>query len=434
MKRALLVNPWIYDFAAYDLWSKPLGLLYIGSILCKNNYDCYLLDCMDRHHPKIVSKDKKYGCGHYIKEEIPKPECLKNIPRKYKRYGLPLSIVEDELAQIPKPDVVLVTSIMTYWYLGVYDIIKLIKRFFPQVPVILGGIYATLEYEHAKEYAPADYVFRGNDMGLLTDLVGANWYPKSFAEFPYPAYNLYKELSYAPILTSRGCPMHCPYCAAPLLHKEFEKRDPQSVVDEIEFVTKRYRIKDFAFYDDALLMDSSHSKEILERIIGRGLHCRFHTPNGLHVRSITLEVAQLMYKAGFKTIRLSIETANPKRQLEMGNKASNDDLVSAIDFLEQAGFSRKDIGVYLMIGMRGQSFNEIMDSIRFVSSLGTRVYLAEYSPIKGTKEWERAGLPPHMDPLLTNNSIFPLHDDWDGFQRIKNMARTLNARNALYQR
>ena len=427
-KRALLVNPWIYDFAAYDLWSKPLGLLYIASILRKNNYDCYLLDCMDRHHPKINAKDKKYGCGHYMKEEISKPECLKNIPRKYKRYGLPLSIVEDELAQIPKPDVVLVTSIMTYWYLGVYDIIKLVKRYFPQVPVILGGIYATLEYEHAKEYAPADHVFRGDDMGLLMDLVGASWYPKSFNEFPYPAYDLYKELSYAPILTSRGCPMHCPYCAAPLLHKEFEKRDPQSVVDEIEFLIGRYRVEDFAFYDDALLMDREHSKEIFERIIERGLHCRFHTPNGLHVRSITSEVAKLMYKAGFKTIRLSLETANPKRQLEMGNKASNDDLASAIDFLEQAGFSRKDIGVYLMIGMRGQSLNEIMDSIRFVSSLGTRVYLAEYSPIKGTKEWKRAGLPPDMDPLLTNNSIFPLWDDWDEIQRVKSIAKTINAR------
>ncbi|MFQ5628541.1 MAG: hypothetical protein ACE5I1_07255 [bacterium] len=28
----LLVNPWITDFAAYDFWSKPLGLLYIASV------------------------------------------------------------------------------------------------------------------------------------------------------------------------------------------------------------------------------------------------------------------------------------------------------------------------------------------------------------------------------------------------------------------
>jgi radical SAM superfamily enzyme YgiQ (UPF0313 family) len=427
VKRALLVNPWIYDFAAYDLWSKPLGLLYIASILRKNNYECYLLDCMDRHHPKIAAKDKKYGCGHYIKEEIPKPECLKHIPRKYKRYGLPLNVVEGKLSQIPKPDVVFVTSIMTYWYLGVFEIIKIIKRFFPEIPVILGGIYATLEYEHAKEYAHADRVFKGDDMGMLMDLVEANWYPKSFSEFPYPAYDLYNELSYAPILTSRGCLMHCPYCAADLLHKGFEKRKPQAVVDEIEFITKRYGVKDFAFYDDALLMDKQHSKEIFERIIERGLDCYFHTPNGLHVKSITQEMAELMYKAGFKTIRLSLETANPERQLEMGNKANNDDLVSAIDFFEQAGFRRKDIGVYLMIGMKGQSFDEMVDSIRFVSSLGVRVCLAEYSPIKGTKEWERADLPSDMDPLLTNNSIFTLQDDWNMFERIKSMAKTLNA-------
>jgi hypothetical protein len=32
-KSILLVNPWIHDFAAYDLWMKPLGLLYLGGIL-----------------------------------------------------------------------------------------------------------------------------------------------------------------------------------------------------------------------------------------------------------------------------------------------------------------------------------------------------------------------------------------------------------------
>lgn len=29
--RVLCINPWIYDFTAYDYWSEPLGLLYIAS-------------------------------------------------------------------------------------------------------------------------------------------------------------------------------------------------------------------------------------------------------------------------------------------------------------------------------------------------------------------------------------------------------------------
>jgi hypothetical protein len=38
MKKILLVNPPVYDFAAYDLWAKPLGLLYLSSLLKATKY------------------------------------------------------------------------------------------------------------------------------------------------------------------------------------------------------------------------------------------------------------------------------------------------------------------------------------------------------------------------------------------------------------
>ncbi len=52
MKRPkiLLVNPWIHDFAAYDLWAKPLGLLVLGSILRLQGWDPVFVDCLDPHH------------------------------------------------------------------------------------------------------------------------------------------------------------------------------------------------------------------------------------------------------------------------------------------------------------------------------------------------------------------------------------------------
>ncbi|MBD3380022.1 MAG: B12-binding domain-containing radical SAM protein, partial [Candidatus Omnitrophica bacterium] len=53
MKNILIVNPWIYDFAAYDLWMKPWGLLKISSILKRNGFGVDLIDCLDRHHPSL---------------------------------------------------------------------------------------------------------------------------------------------------------------------------------------------------------------------------------------------------------------------------------------------------------------------------------------------------------------------------------------------
>ena len=51
---------------------------------------------------------------------------------------------------------------MTYWYPGVFKLIEITKKLFKNVPIILGGIYATLCYEHAKKYSGVDIVFNGS--------------------------------------------------------------------------------------------------------------------------------------------------------------------------------------------------------------------------------------------------------------------------------
>jgi hypothetical protein len=61
------------------------------------------------------------------------------------------------------PDVIFVTSVVTYWYSGVFEVIGEVKRVFPQTPVILGGIYATVCQEHAVQHSGADHVVSGNN-------------------------------------------------------------------------------------------------------------------------------------------------------------------------------------------------------------------------------------------------------------------------------
>ena len=87
MKRnVLLINPWIYDFAAYDLWIKPIGLLYIASVLRNNGYIVQFLDCLNSAHPELkndlqvrLSDNRISGHGKFAKESISKPVPLKGI-------------------------------------------------------------------------------------------------------------------------------------------------------------------------------------------------------------------------------------------------------------------------------------------------------------------------------------------------------------------
>ena len=97
----LLVNPWIHDFSAYDFWMKPLGLLYVGSILRWHGFRITLLDCLNFSSlPERLAaalkppKRRDFGQGHFYKTTISKPAALKKIPRRFRRYGIPPEIIK----------------------------------------------------------------------------------------------------------------------------------------------------------------------------------------------------------------------------------------------------------------------------------------------------------------------------------------------------
>src|SRR4030042_589548 len=144
----LLINPWITDFAAYNLWIKPLGLLHIASFLRENGGRVTLIDCLYSNH-----KSNDYGDGKFYKTKIEKPFPIKPIPRHYSRYGIPEGVLLEKFSRIEKPDLICITSGMTYWYPGLFKAIKMVKEFFKKVPILLGGIYATLCYENAVKYS-----------------------------------------------------------------------------------------------------------------------------------------------------------------------------------------------------------------------------------------------------------------------------------------
>jgi radical SAM superfamily enzyme YgiQ (UPF0313 family) len=416
----LLINPWIADFAAYNLWIKPLGLLYIASLLRENGFRVTLIDCLD-----FNIKTKRYGDGKFLKTKIEKPFPLKSIPRNYSRYGIPEEMLLKRLSYIEeKPDLIGITSGMTYWYPGVFKLIEITRKFFKKVPIILGGIYAALCYEHAKKYSGVDIVFNGRVelevLKFIEDLTGSKLRtPNSELRTDiYPAFDLYPNIYYVCILSSRGCPFRCTYCASPILSIGFVRRDSIKVVEEIEYWTKKYHVKNIAFYDDALLVDpSKYIIPILREIIGRGIQCNFHTPNGLHIKEIDEEVANLLFQVGFKTIRLGFETSNEETQIETGGKVDNQELQRAIKYLRKVGYMSEEIGVYVMAGLPGQRVEEVEESIAYVRETGAKPMLVEYSPIPHTPLFEKAKKMSQFDienePLYHNNSILPCQ--WKDF-------------------
>jgi radical SAM superfamily enzyme YgiQ (UPF0313 family) len=247
--RVLLINPPIYDFAVYDFWMKPLGLLYISSLLKKQKHQVCLLDIPNRFDPYFKNiKGDTFGRGKIQSKKVPKPEVLKDIPGKFKRYGIPAKVIRERIRNF-NPEVVMLTCSMTYWYPGLIEIKEIIKSLEIKPVLILGGIYASLLGDHARRLG-FDRIYSKNENYIEEiDLE----IPKHFSSFPPPDYSHYSNLSYACLSTSVGCPFNCPYCSSSYFCKIKEDKEEKQITEEIYYLYKK-GIKRFAFYDDALLI------------------------------------------------------------------------------------------------------------------------------------------------------------------------------------
>ena len=415
MHRILLINPWVYDFAAYNLWARPLGLLKVADFLSQYDIDIRLIDCMEDYKPR------KYYTGKYSRVSVEKPFILKDIPRQYSRYGMDLESFKENLKQALPCDAIFITSLMTYWYPGVEKVVEVIREISKDIVIILGGIYATLHPEHAKRVIKPD--------GLHTGLINDEWsktthlhgLKKIREKVPFYRSELYKSIPFAPLFTSSGCPFSCTYCASPFLNKKFFQRDHDDVVKEI-LELNDIGVKDFAFYDDALLINSErHIKPLLKEVIKSGLKVRFHCPNGIHAKYVDDELACLMKKANFKTIRIGLETVDKVRQKQSGGKVNISEILNAVGSLKKHGFTKSEIGVYLIYGLYGQELSEVTDSVKFLMSLDVSINLTEFSPIPHTDSFNelvaKEIIRSDIDPLLTNNTVFSyLYGGYDNIE------------------
>lgn len=420
----LAINPWIYDFAAYDFWLKPYGFLVILNYLKENGVNIDYIDCLD-----TKATEATFGRGKYPNEIVEKPEIFKLIPRYFKRYGIS---IKDFEAKLPgkKIDYILITSSMTYWYPGITEAVKILRNKFPDAKIILGGTYATLCTEHAKYESGCDFVFSNEKLEDFFKTINVPYdYDKLYANLP--AYkDFYKKLDYVVLRTSWGCPFNCNYCAIKKLFPGFFRLPEEKVTDFI----KKYEaqgIKNFVLYDDAFLYEPTYAKNILSKITGLKLNINFHTPNALHLRFLDKELASLLKKSGFTNPHFGLETLNPALQKLWGDKVNRRDLTEGINLLKDAGFKNGEFSVYLLLGFLQQDLTSLKKDVEFLHSLGARVSLAEFSPVPGTtlfKEYPEK----FNEPLLQNNSIFGFHEMIKGnntikdFWELKNFVRELN--------
>jgi len=431
--KILLLNPPIYDFAAYDFWLKPYGLLSIAGYL-RGKVEFILFDYLDRLNPFMAKlkelQSDEWGRGRFYCEQIANPPCLAQIPRYFRRFGLPRNMFQHFLTKQQPCDFILIQTMMTYWYKGIQEVIEDVHKAWPKAKIILGGNYVTLCSSHAQRLG-ADFLMQGIDLQPLWEYLSVT------PDLKQPAlWEAYEKLNVGVLKLSDGCPFNCTYCSVQKVYGKFKARSLERSLAELQLLVERgvdsagsLQVENIAFYDDALLFEAEKVLiPFLEEVLKRDVKVNFHTPNALNVRFITSELAKLMVQAGFKTFYLGLESASLQWQQRTGSKVFCDELAQAVQKLVAAGAYPQNITAYQILGHPHSDIQELEKSMRFANSLGIRGMLADFSPIPGTPDGEYCRKWVDMDePLFHNKTVFPnILLGFDETNRLKDLQRQLN--------
>ena len=420
--RILLINPPIYDFSAYDFWLKPYGMLRAAGFL-RGQADFCLFDFMDRLDPRVPSGHYRFdswGRGEYYSELAQKPPIFADVPRQFRRFGIPRKEFQTFLNDGGPFNFAFIQTGMTYWYPGVKEVIADLRAFSPKTKIVLGGVYATICASHAHSLG-TDLVVDGLNLQPLWDFIKL-----SPNQDQLPFWDLYPSLKTGVLKLTDGCPFRCTYCSVPQVYPQFHSRPLERSLAELEFLID-LGVEDIAFYDDALLFRPEQIlKPFLQEAQKRNLQVNFHTPNALNARFIDQYLARLMIAAGFKHFYLGFESSAYAWQKKTGGKVYSAELERAVEHLLSAGADPERIHAYLIVGHPNEVEQAVEDSMRFASSLGIRVMLSEFSPIPGTPDGAACGL--DLDePLWHNKTGFAIRRLGQAeVNRLKNLASRLN--------
>ena len=246
----LLVNPWIHDFAAYDVWAKPLGLLTLAAILRQWGYRVSYIDCLDRFHPRAPRTDPRArnGRGPYRKRPIRTSPGSRGCAAQLLALRYRPRLVARGPCGDPPPgpgpghlhDDLLVSG-------GERNHRRCPGRPRPRAGDPRRDIRHPVPGSRPESRRCRPGGGGSRDPASSADLVGefAGARPRTApstpgsGQLPYPAFDLQREIGYIPLLTTIGCPFRCAYCAAGFLNPQWMRRSPEGVLEEIALLAPR---------------------------------------------------------------------------------------------------------------------------------------------------------------------------------------------------
>lgn len=215
----------------------------------------------------------------------------------------------------------------------------------------------------------------------------------------------HKSSKVVPLLTSRGCPYPCSYCAGHLITgKKVRTRDVGEVADEIEFLQSRYGFEEFIIEDENFTYYKERVLAFARELKRRRIRCYFSFPNGVRPDRLDEEVIQALKAMGTYIVGLGIESGSSATLKRVHKSWNLHDLQHTINLIKQHNMI---VYGFFIFGFPGETREDFEQTIQFALRSGLDMaYFGNYIPLPGSEDFNE----------LIQRGELNLHEiDWNSY-------------------
>ena len=322
------------------------------------------------------------------------------------------------------PDLVGIT-VLSRGHHQVKKIIGALKQNFKSLPVVIGGTQVTAAPSEALLDLGADFAVIGEGEATLLELVESLGQGKlSLKEIaglaykrpggkvranpprrliddldalPFPAWDLMPPARYrivpileparatpvAPILTSRGCPYNCSFCASNVTwRRKIRFRSPENVLAEIKLLKNDFGVKEIHFSDDNFTIDTARAEAICDRMIREAINLPWQCPNGVRIDRLTRPLLKKMRQSGCYALGLGIESGDQEVLKKVSKHLDLGIVPSVLRDLKEVGIESYG---FFILGLPGDTRPTIEATINFaLSHPFDRAWFNLFTPYPGS--------------------------------------------------
>jgi anaerobic magnesium-protoporphyrin IX monomethyl ester cyclase len=217
---------------------------------------------------------------------------------------------------------------------------------------------------------------------------------------PFPAWELVDTARYRKIweerhgyysmnmVTTRGCPYHCNWCAKPIWGQRYNLRSPENVAAELKWLKENYHPDHIWFADDILGLKPGWMENFSSLVKQKDAVVPFKCLQRADL--VNKKVAAALKEAGCKTVWIGAESGSQKilDAMEKGDKVG--DIYTAARLLHEFGI---EVGFFLQFGYPGEGWDDIQMTLQMVREcLPDDIGISVSYPLPGTKFFERVKL------------------------------------------